>query len=79
MINTIERYEDNVKFYEVLFNKKFIGEFHSLEDGYFYFLPDKNNGGVWSSDSLQEIANKLNEINKPYEDNINEYFNKLEK
>lgn len=42
-------------------------------DGYYYFWPTKNEGH-YSSQHLREIANHLDELNKPYEESIDEYF-----
>lgn len=63
--------------YNVLWeNGKHLGYFRLDVDGYYYFeeLP---NGGYWSAHSLRHIANKLDEINKPYDDEVNQYFNNL--
>jgi hypothetical protein len=46
------------------------------EDGYYNFWPLETITGYYSGDMLLELGNKLNEINKPWNDNITEYFNK---
>lgn len=52
-----------------------IGEFLMKEDGYFDFWP-KLGGGYWPSYLLRELADQLDVINKPWEDDIRDYFNK---
>lgn len=72
--------DSDVKFpitYNVFWeNGKRLGYFRLDVDGYYYFeeLP---NGGYWSAHSLRYIADKLDEINKPYDDEVNQYFNNL--
>ena len=80
MITLKEKKEHGITFYDVLFNEnKLIGEFISLEDGYFYFLPNKDNTGFWTSYELSLISEKLNEVNMPWDKHINNYFNQKEK
>ena len=43
-------------------------------DGYFYFWP--TNDGCWSAYIMRSIADKLDEVNKKWDDQITEYFNK---
>lgn len=54
-------------------NQKLLGYFRLDIDGYYYF-EDMPNSGNWSSYALRQIADKLDEINKPYDDKVNEYF-----
>lgn len=57
----------------VLFNNNWLGDLICLEDGSYYFDPvDK--GGVWSGWILRQIADKLEEVNKPWEDLIAKTF-----
>jgi len=42
-------------------------------DGYFYFWPANN--GCWSAHIIHSIANKLDEVNKKWDDQIHEHFN----
>ncbi len=51
-----------------------VGELIMDVDGYFYFWP--SNDGCWSSHIMRSIANKLDDINKQWNDNITEYFDK---
>lgn len=44
-----------------------------LEDGFYYFDPQPNLG-VFSAHHLREIANKLDEMNEPWEKEIANYF-----
>lgn len=60
--------------YDVYYeNKKHLGYFRLDIDGYYYF-EDIPNSGNWSSYALRQIADKLDEINKPYDDKVTEYF-----
>lgn len=62
--------------YEVIVksNDKLIGKFVPDVDGFFYFLPENNNKGLWSDYTLIEIGNRLKEINKPWDDHLKEIF-----
>ena len=51
-----------------------IGELIMDVDGYFYFWPA--NDGCWPAHIMHSIANKLDDINKPWNDEITEYFDK---
>ena len=54
-----------------------IGEFLMKEDGYFDFWP-KLGGGYWPSYLLRDLANHLDVLNKPWDDEIKNYFNRQE-
>jgi hypothetical protein len=55
-------------------NDKLIGKYIPDVDGFFYFLPESNNGGLWSDYTLIEIGNHLKEINQPWTDHLKEMF-----
>ncbi len=56
-------------------NGKFIGYFERDVDGYFYWWPNlKEEEGCWSAGLILELAEKLKEVNKPYEEELNAYF-----
>jgi hypothetical protein len=57
--------------YAVYFNKKRLGAFVIQDNGYFEFYPDDLKG-YWSSYALRLIADKLDEINKIWNDHIKE-------
>jgi hypothetical protein len=42
-------------------------------DGYYYF-DFKSENGIWTPIALRQVADLLEEINKPHDDGINEYF-----
>jgi hypothetical protein len=42
-------------------------------DGYFVFGPEPG-GGSWSGHVLRDIADKIEELNKPWDQQIQEYF-----
>jgi len=54
----------------VYFNKKEIGVFAIQDDGYFGFYGAGD--GYWSSFALRLIADKLDEMNKAWDDHIKE-------
>jgi hypothetical protein len=56
-------------------NGKHIGTFELDSDGYYYFWQLRGDG-AWQSYALRAIANKLDEVNKPYDDSVKEYFEK---
>lgn len=59
--------------YEVYFNKQHLGYFYLEVDGFYVFIP-KSNIGFWNEFSLRIIADKLEEMNKHYNKNIEKYF-----
>jgi hypothetical protein len=62
--------------YEVYYeNRVFMGHLLMKEDGFYDFWPDLK-GGYWSAHILREIADKLDEINAPYERELEEFFEK---
>ncbi len=52
-------------------NMKCIGAFSMDVDGYYYFWSN-NGSGCWGSYELRMIADALDKVNKPYDDNIKE-------
>lgn len=50
-----------------------VGKIVQLEDGFFYY-DDLSGKGVQSGEMLKAIGEKLIEINKPWNDEIDEYF-----
>ncbi len=64
--------------YNVYFgNSAFLGTFDMLEDG-FYFWDPPNKGGYFSDYDLDMISSKLKEVNNPWRDKINNYFDSIE-
>lgn len=57
-------------FYE---NGVLLGILYREVDGYFVFQPEPG-GGAWSGHVLQAIADKIEELNKPWDLEIQEYF-----
>jgi hypothetical protein len=62
----------NVYFSE---NNKYIGDFVMLVDGYFYYQPNKDLG-VFSSQTLVLISDKLIELNNFWDEKIKKDLNK---
>ncbi len=64
--------------HKVLFGDRLLGYFIMDIDGYYYFDFVTAPNGLWTSYSLRMIADLLEEMNKPYEGEIKEYFNSKE-
>jgi hypothetical protein len=60
--------------HKVLFGEKLIGYFIMDVDGYYYFDYVTVQNGLWTSYSLRMVADLLEEMNKPYDDKVKEYF-----
>ena len=60
--------EEHVK--ELVINNKSIGEFIKDVDGYYYYWPNPDLRGSWNSNSLRVIADKLDEVNKEWDNHI---------
>lgn len=67
-----EKKDDNqfIVYYE---NGARLGEILREVDGYFYFFPEPM-GGFWQSHGMREIADKMDEMNKPWDQEIDLYF-----
>lgn len=59
--------------YEVYFNNRHLGYFYMEVDGFYVFIP-KGNIGYWDEFSLRMIVDKLEEMNKKWNDDLNQYF-----
>lgn len=68
---SIIRLEGNDLFYE---NGVKLGQILAKEDGFYDFWPELN-GGYWEAHVLRAIADKLDEMNKPWQEEIDNYFN----
>ena len=65
----------NEQEYRVLTNNDlFIGTFELDESGFYSFWNPNHVAGSWSSYSLRMVADKLDEINKPFQETVDEYF-----
>jgi hypothetical protein len=64
----------NDHYHKVLFGERLIGYFIMDVDGYYYFDYVTTPNGLWTSYSLRMVADLLEEMNKPYDDNVKEYF-----
>ena len=63
----LEKVDDD---YHVYFdNGVLLGEFYAEVDGYYVFTP-KLRGGFWKSYVLRTIADKLDELNKEWDEQI---------
>lgn len=62
---------------DLFFNDSvYLGYAYRESDGYYVFMNAIENQGAWSSYSLDLVSNKLRELNKPWNDKVNEYFEK---
>jgi hypothetical protein len=55
--------------HKVYFNQKLIGFFVTQDDGYLQFLINEPSG-YWSSYALRHIADKLDEMNKEWDEQV---------
>lgn len=60
--------------YLVFINKQFFGSFVCEVDGYYVWYPTEFKGGAISSYILKMIADKLDAMNKDWDEQIKEYF-----
>jgi hypothetical protein len=68
-----DRYEVRVES-----NNKLLGEFILNIDGFYYFsVLDTPVNGLWSDYALSEIVNKLKELNQPWKEHLDKYFNDM--
>ncbi len=68
-------YEKTEGGYNVYYNSlTFCGEILVKEDGFYDFWPNMNRNGYWDSWVMRSIADKLDELNKQWQENINVYF-----
>lgn len=56
-------------YYVEYYNGVHIGEFEKDVDGYYYYWPTQR-AGHWSAHVMRAIADKLDELNKPWNDKI---------
>lgn len=54
-------------------NGVLLGQILMKEDGYYDFWPELK-GGYWSAEVLRQIADLLDQLNAPWEKEINDYF-----
>lgn len=52
----------------------YIGSFQLDTDGFYYFWQDTESTGCWGAWELRRIADLLDEVNKPYKESLDEYF-----
>jgi hypothetical protein len=69
MKDQINLQEVSKSHHKVFFGDKFIGDIIMDVDGYFYYLPSDERG-TWSAWTMRLIADKLDELNKPWDDYI---------
>lgn len=62
---------------KVYFGIFFIGELLVGDDGFWRFWPERK--GTWEADNLRSIADKLEELNKTWKEDVDDYFEKHQK
>ena len=60
-------------------NGKEIGSFQLDSDGSYYFWQNSELTGFWSAYDLRSIADKLEEVNKEFDNQLDVYFDQLRK
>lgn len=55
-----------------------MGTFEYGDDGYLYYWPAKREG-CWSAEPMREIADLLDHLNAPWDEQINREFERMEK
>jgi hypothetical protein len=70
----VDKEENGTMDIRVAYNNKLVGCFMVSEDGFYNFWPADNTSGYYSSDILIELGRKLEVINQPWADNIDQYF-----
>ena len=66
MIKLIEKDKN----YHVYFNEKKVGDFDLDIDGYYHFWPNPSLNGSYTSYSLRLISDRLDEVNKKWDNQI---------
>jgi hypothetical protein len=51
-----------------------IGQLIVGDDGFWVYWPDSKRQGFWASHMMRALADAMDELNKPWEDEINKYF-----
>ena len=57
------------------YNGPLMGDVYKEVDGYYVFVP--KGSGFWESHQLRQVADYLDEINKPWHDEVCQYFESL--
>lgn len=55
--------------------KVHIGDFEREVDGYYVFVPI-NNGSSWNAWIMRAVADKLDELNREWDEQVSTHFNK---
>ena len=68
MTELIHKKTDLGSYYVYTNTDVYIGVFVMDVDGYYYYWPEKEKGGCWSPWMLRDVTDKLDEVNKPWDD-----------
>lgn len=55
-------------------NGRILGELYVEIDGFYVFQPDLSSSGYWNEYLLIVILNKLTELNKPVQEELDKFF-----
>lgn len=64
----------NEVIYNISFNNCDLGKLCCIEDGFFYWFPPKFDGGFIDSWILKQIYEYVDELNRPYNESIDRFF-----
>ena len=72
---TYKKISDSI-YWAVFQNNAVFGEIYKEVDGYFYFQPNNKLTGCVPAHILREVADKMDELNKSWNEQIDDYFDK---
>jgi hypothetical protein len=58
-------------------NGKELGSFQLDSDGSYYFFENSKLTGYWAANQLRSIADKLDEVNREFDEELDKYFDSL--
>lgn len=64
---------DGIKLYHD--NGVYMGDVYQEVDGFYVFWPNKELTGFWGEEDMYEVYKLLRDKNKPWQDEIDRYFN----
>jgi len=71
------RTEEESGLFRVFLNNVHVGNMYKEVDGYYVYEYNNSRSGFWEAHALRMIADKLDEMNKDWDEGIKEYFKNL--
>ena len=71
------RTEEESGLFRVFLNNIHVGNMYKEVDGYYVYEYNNSRNGFWEAHALRMIADKLDEMNKDWDEEIKEYFKNL--